>query len=32
MICVLASITVKPEFKSEYIELFKANVPAVLGE
>jgi quinol monooxygenase YgiN len=32
MICVLASITVKPEFKAEYIELFKANVPAVLAE
>ena len=32
MICVLASITVKPEKKAEYIELFKANVPNVLAE
>ena len=32
MICVLASITLKPERKAEYIELFKANVPKVLAE
>jgi quinol monooxygenase YgiN len=32
MITVIASITVKPERKIEFIELFKANVPAVLAE
>jgi quinol monooxygenase YgiN len=32
MICVLASIKVKPGKKTEYLELFKANVPNVLAE
>jgi quinol monooxygenase YgiN len=32
MITVIASITVKAERKSEFIELVKANVPAVLAE
>ena len=32
MITVIASITVKEERKSEFIELVKANVPAVLAE
>lgn len=32
MITVIASISVKVERKKEFIELFKANVPAVLNE
>jgi quinol monooxygenase YgiN len=32
MITVVASITVKAERKIEFIELFKANIPAVLAE
>jgi quinol monooxygenase YgiN len=32
MIIVLASIKVKPECKAEFLEIFKANVPAVRQE
>lgn len=32
MIIVLASISVKPEKKKEFIDIFKANVPAVKAE
>ena len=32
MISVLASISVKPGKRAEFIELFKANVPNVLAE
>ena len=32
MISVLASITVKPGKRAEFISLFKANVPKVLAE
>lgn len=32
MINVLASITVKPSHTAEFIEIFKANIPAVLNE
>ena len=32
MIHVIASIGVKPGKRSEFIEIFKANVPAVLAE
>ena len=32
MISVIASIKVKPEHISEFIEIFKANVPNVLAE
>lgn len=32
MVIVLASISVKPECHSEFLEIFKANVPAVKAE
>jgi len=32
MICVLASISVKPGKRDEFLEIFKANVPAVRAE
>jgi len=32
MITVLASITVKEEKKTEFLEIFKANIPAVKAE
>ena len=32
MISVIASITVKPSRRSDFLEIFKANVPAVRAE